>query len=102
MLGYALAAGLILWMLVIAWQIGRSVRAAPVDRLAKAYRSSARSLRVQEVPREPRWAAGLRDLDRRPAARRCRMRCCWRRLTYNSDSRNDMARAERTEAIRFI
>jgi protein-glutamine gamma-glutamyltransferase len=53
MLGYGLAAGLILWMLVIAWQIGRSVRAAPVDRLAKAYQKLCGKLAHAGVPREP-------------------------------------------------
>jgi len=36
-LGWALAAGLALWLLVLAWQFGRLPRHAPADRLARAY-----------------------------------------------------------------
>lgn len=36
-LGWLLAAGLIAWLLFIAWQIGRTARPLPADRLARAY-----------------------------------------------------------------
>jgi transglutaminase-like putative cysteine protease len=53
LLGYLLAAGLIAWLLVIAWHVGRSGRRAPVDRLARAYEKLCRKLAHAGVVREP-------------------------------------------------
>ncbi len=36
-LGYLLAAGLIAWLIVIAWHVSRTSRRTPADRLARAY-----------------------------------------------------------------
>jgi transglutaminase-like putative cysteine protease len=52
-LGYLLAAGLIGWLLLIAWHVGRSSRATPVDRLARAYEKLCAKLARAGAPREP-------------------------------------------------
>jgi transglutaminase-like putative cysteine protease len=52
-LGYLLAAGLIGWLLVIAWHVGRSSRGAPSDRLARAYQKLCHKLARAGAPREP-------------------------------------------------
>jgi hypothetical protein len=53
LLGYLLAVGLIAWLMVIAWHVGRSARGAPEDRLARAYAKLCRKLEHAGVPREP-------------------------------------------------
>jgi len=52
-LGYALSAGLVLWMLIIGWQVARGARPAPVDRLAAAYQKLCAKLARAGIPREP-------------------------------------------------
>jgi Mlc titration factor MtfA (ptsG expression regulator)/transglutaminase-like putative cysteine protease len=52
-LGYLLSAGLIGWMLILAWQLARSSRGAPADRLALAYRKLCHKLARAGAPREP-------------------------------------------------
>ncbi len=52
-LGYLLSAGLIGWLLVIAWHVGRTSRSTPVDRLARAYEKLCRKLASAGAPREP-------------------------------------------------
>jgi transglutaminase-like putative cysteine protease len=52
MLGYLLAAGLIGWLLAIAWHVGRALRRAPADRLARAYAKLCRKLARAGTPRE--------------------------------------------------
>ena len=53
MLGYFLAAGLIAWLIVIAWHVSRTSRHAPADRLARAYDRLCRKLAEAGAPREP-------------------------------------------------
>ncbi len=53
LLGYLLSAGLIGWLLILAWQLARSSRGAPADRLALAYRKLCRKLARAGAPREP-------------------------------------------------
>ena len=43
-LGQLFAASVIAWLLLIAWHIGRAARAAPMDRLARAYLKLCRKL----------------------------------------------------------
>ena len=52
-LGYLLASGLIGWLIVIAWQVSRSSRHAPADRLARAYEKLCEKLARAGAPREP-------------------------------------------------
>ncbi len=52
-LGYLLAAGLIGWLIVIAWHVGRSSRGTPADRLARAYERLCAKLARAGAPREP-------------------------------------------------
>ena len=53
MLGYLLAAGLIAWLIVIAWHVSRTSRRAPTDRLARAYDKLCSKLAQAGAPREP-------------------------------------------------
>jgi transglutaminase-like putative cysteine protease len=52
-LGWLFGGGLVLWLLVIAWQVGRALRATPMDRLARAYTRLCRKLARAGAPREP-------------------------------------------------
>lgn len=52
-LGYLLAAGLIAWLIVIAWHVGRTSRRTPADRLARAYEKLCSKLASAGAPREP-------------------------------------------------
>ncbi len=52
-LGYLLGAGLIGWLLVIAWHVGRTSRGARGDRLARAYEKLCAKLARAGAPREP-------------------------------------------------
>lgn len=52
-LGYLMAAGLIAWLIVIAWHVGRTARRAPVDRLARAYENLCAKLSSAGAAREP-------------------------------------------------
>jgi transglutaminase-like putative cysteine protease len=51
-LGWAFAAGLVGWMLWIAWHVGRGPRRARPDKLARAYGALCRKLGRAGVPRE--------------------------------------------------
>ncbi|MEJ1966599.1 MAG: zinc-dependent peptidase [Gammaproteobacteria bacterium] len=52
-LGYLLAAGLISWLIIIAWQVSHSARRAPADRLARAYEKLCGKLAQAGAPRQP-------------------------------------------------
>jgi hypothetical protein len=52
-LGYLLAAGLLSWLIVIAWHVGRSSRGTPADRLSRAYEKLCAKLARAGAPREP-------------------------------------------------
>jgi Mlc titration factor MtfA (ptsG expression regulator) len=52
-LGYLMAAGLIGWLIVIAWHVSRSSRHDPVDRLARAYNRLCSKLAAAGAAREP-------------------------------------------------
>jgi transglutaminase-like putative cysteine protease len=101
MLGYLLAAGLVVWMLLVAWQIGRGVRPAPPDRLAKAYQKLCARLARAGVPREPHvgplayaTAIGTRRPDIAPDAKR--LLETYMQLRFG----NEIGEAQRTDAIR--
>jgi hypothetical protein len=51
-LGYLLATGLIGWLIVIAWHVGRSSRGSPADRLSRAYERLCAKLARAGAPRE--------------------------------------------------
>jgi transglutaminase-like putative cysteine protease len=53
LLGYLLAAGLIGWLLIIAWHVGRSGRGTRADRLARAYQKLCAKLARAGAPRQP-------------------------------------------------
>src|SRR5207302_1174299 len=50
--GWAFGAGLVGWMLWIAWQVGRGTPRSPPDKLARAYTALCRKLGRAGVPRE--------------------------------------------------
>ncbi len=78
-LGYLLAAGLIGWLLVIAWHVGRTSRGDPGDRLARAYARLCAKLARAGAPREPHegpLAYALAISSRRPISPRMRKPCC--------------------------
>jgi transglutaminase-like putative cysteine protease len=52
-LGWAFGAGLVGWMLWIAWHVGQGARRARPDKLARAYGALCRKLGRAGVPREP-------------------------------------------------
>jgi protein-glutamine gamma-glutamyltransferase len=52
-LGYAFMFALVAWLAFIAWHIGRSVRAAPPDALARAYTRLCEKLANAGAPRAP-------------------------------------------------
>jgi Mlc titration factor MtfA (ptsG expression regulator)/transglutaminase-like putative cysteine protease len=52
-LGYLLSAGLIGWLLILAWQLARGARSASGDPLARAYQKLCRKLARAGAPREP-------------------------------------------------
>lgn len=52
-LGWAFGAGLVGWLLWVAWQIGRSAPPARPDRLAKSYERLCRKMRKAGVGRQP-------------------------------------------------
>jgi Mlc titration factor MtfA (ptsG expression regulator) len=52
-LGWALSAGLILWLAGVAWHMSRGARPAPPDRLTRAYAALCRKLARAALPREP-------------------------------------------------
>jgi protein-glutamine gamma-glutamyltransferase len=52
-LGYLLSAGLIAWLIVIAWHVSRTSRHEPVDRLARAYDKLCSKLARAGATREP-------------------------------------------------
>jgi protein-glutamine gamma-glutamyltransferase len=52
-LGWLFAAGLIGWLLFVAWHVGRALRATPMDRLARAYTRLCAKLAKAGAPRAP-------------------------------------------------
>jgi protein-glutamine gamma-glutamyltransferase len=52
-LGWLFAAGLIGWLAFVAWQVGRALRATPMDRLARAYTKLCAKLAKAGAPRAP-------------------------------------------------
>jgi transglutaminase-like putative cysteine protease len=52
-LGWLFAGALVAWLAVVAWQIGRSFRSTPMDRLARAYVKLCGKLTRAGAPREP-------------------------------------------------
>jgi protein-glutamine gamma-glutamyltransferase len=52
-LGWLFAAGLIGWLLFVAWHVGRALRATPMDRLARAYTRLCAKLARAGAPRAP-------------------------------------------------
>jgi len=52
-LGWAFMLGLVLWLAVVAWYIGRTAPAPRADQLARAYRRLCRKLARIAPPREP-------------------------------------------------
>ena len=52
-LGWLLAAGLVSWLLIVAWHVARTGRAPAPDRLARAYLRLCRKLAHAGVQREP-------------------------------------------------
>ncbi len=52
-LGWLFAAALIGWLLIVAWLVGRTLRAAPMDRLARAYTRLCAKLARAGAPRAP-------------------------------------------------
>jgi protein-glutamine gamma-glutamyltransferase len=52
-LGWLFAAGLVGWLALIAWHVGRGLRVTRMDRLARAYVKLCRKLARAGAPREP-------------------------------------------------
>jgi transglutaminase-like putative cysteine protease len=52
-LGMLFGGGLVAWLAVIAWHIGRGLRVTPMDRLARSYTKLCRKLARAGAPREP-------------------------------------------------
>ncbi|MEP7245991.1 MAG: DUF3488 and transglutaminase-like domain-containing protein [Gammaproteobacteria bacterium] len=52
-LGWLFAGGLSAWLAIVAWQIGRSLRLTPMDRLARAYVKLCAKLNRAGAPRQP-------------------------------------------------
>lgn len=52
-LGWLFAAGLIGWLLFVAWHVSRALRATPMDRLARAYTKLCAKLARAGAPRAP-------------------------------------------------
>jgi protein-glutamine gamma-glutamyltransferase len=52
-LGWLFAAGLVGWLLFVAWHVGRALRATPMDRLARAYTKLCAKLARAGAPRAP-------------------------------------------------
>jgi hypothetical protein len=52
-LGWLFGGGLVTWLAVIAWHVGRALRVTPMDRLARAYTKLCRKLARAGAPREP-------------------------------------------------
>ena len=70
-LGWAFMLALCLWLAVIAWQVGRSIRPARPDPLARAYAQLCRKLAriVPRAPHEGPLAFGAALIARRPEVR---------------------------------
>jgi transglutaminase-like putative cysteine protease len=70
-LGWAFMLALILWLAVIAWQVGRSMRPARPDPLARAYARLCRKLAriVPRAPHEGPLAFGAALIAKRPEVR---------------------------------
>jgi transglutaminase-like putative cysteine protease len=70
-LGWAFMLALCLWLAVIAWQVGRSIRRAPPDALARAYARLCRKLAriVPRAPHEGPLEYGAALIARRPEVR---------------------------------
>lgn len=101
MLGYLLAAGLVVWMILVAWQIGRGLHAAPVDKLAKAYQKLCAKLAHAGIPREPHvgplaYATSIGALRPDIAADAGALLSKYTQLRFG----NEVAEADRTDAIR--
>jgi hypothetical protein len=52
-LGWLFATALVGWMLIVAWHVGKALRATPMDRLARAYTKLCAKLAKAGAPREP-------------------------------------------------
>jgi len=70
-LGWAFMLALCLWLAVIAWQVGRSIRPSRPDPLARAYAQLCRKLAriVPRAPHEGPLAFGAALIARRPEVR---------------------------------
>jgi hypothetical protein len=52
-LGWLFGGGLVSWLLLVAWHVGRALRVTPMDRLARAYTRLCAKLARTGAPRAP-------------------------------------------------